>query len=64
MPVKAIKSFAPSAAPVLVQTLEVDIRTEIGPGFDILAALRFVKRFIVGARFCGSSPKNLVNDLG
>lgn len=61
---KAIKSFALSAAPVLVHVPKVDIRTEIGPGFDILAALRSVKRFIVGARFCGSSPKNLVNDLG
>ena len=61
---RAIKRLAPSASIVLVQVPNVDIQTKIGPGCDILAALRVVKRLFAGARFCGSRPENLVNDLG
>ena len=48
----AIKSVLPSAIPVLVKMLKLDILSKIGPGCDILAALRVIERLIVGARFC------------
>ena len=63
-PVKALKSVLPGAIPVLVKILKLDSLSKIGPGCDILAALRVIERLMVGARFCDSEPENLVNDLG